>query len=255
MPVSWPCQNDIWQSHRYLTPCSQIGSGINTDLFRPHERGRAVAVCNMAPLVGVVVGPIAGGFLVQYTSWRWSFLVVSIAGGAVQVFGLPFFCETYAPVLLQRRCKRLRKTTKNPNLYTDHDSVSLGQLLRTSLVRPFKLLGTQPIVQVWSLYCAYLYRILYLLIATFPNVWTNTYRKSISIGSWNYISLFVGMGIASQVGTRLADAYYAKLCKENGGQGRSDFRIPVLVLGALFVPVRLLWYGWSARSSIHWIMP
>ena len=238
-----------------LTPCLQIGSGINADLFRPHERGRAVAVYTMAPLVGVVIGPIAGGFLVQYTSWRWCFYVVSIAGGAVQVFGLPFFRETYAPVLLQRKCKRLRKTTKNPNLYTDHDSVSLRQLLRTSLVRPFRLLGTQPIVQVWSLYCAYLYGILYLLIATFPNVWTTTYRESISIGSLNYISLFVGMGIASQVGTRLADAYYAKLCKENGGQGRPEFRLPVLVLGALFIPVGLLWYGWSARPSIHWIMP
>ncbi|KAL8826672.1 MAG: hypothetical protein Q9191_003657, partial [Dirinaria sp. TL-2023a] len=48
-----------------------IGSGINADLFRPHERGQAIAVYTLAPLVGVVVGPIAGGFLVQYTSWRW----------------------------------------------------------------------------------------------------------------------------------------------------------------------------------------
>lgn len=125
-----------------------IGSGINADLFRPHERGQAIAVYTLAPLVGVVVGSIAGGFLVQYTSWRWCFYVVSIAGGAVQVFGFPFFRETYAPVLLQRRYKRLRKSTQDPDLYTQHDSVALPQLLRTSLIRPFKLLGTQPIVQV-----------------------------------------------------------------------------------------------------------
>ena len=234
---------------------AQIGSGINADLFRPQERGQAIAVYVLAPLVGIAVGPIAGGFLVQYKSWRWCFYVVSIAGGAVQVFGFPFFRETYPPVILQRRCKRSRKSTQNPNLYTEHDRVSLPQLLRTSLIRPFKLLGTQPIVQVWSLYCAYLWGILYLLIATFPNVWTETYGKTVSIGSLNYISLFVGMGMASQVGTRLADRYYKKLCEKNNGQGLPEFRLPVLLIGALMVPVGLLWYGWSARSTIHWIMP
>lgn len=63
------------------------------------------------------------------------------------------------------------------------------------------------------------------------------------------------MSIASQLETRLADKYYKKLCEENGGQGRPDFGLPVLILGALVVSVGLLWYGWSARSSIHWIMP
>ena len=247
--------NDHGWHFQILTLKAQIGSGINADLFRPHERGQAVAVYVLAPLVGVVIGPIAGGFLVQYTSWPWCFYVVSIAGGAVQIFGLPFFRETYPPIILQRRCKRLQKNTQNPNLYTQHDSVSLLQLLRTSLIRPFKLLGTQPIVQVWSLYCAYLYGILYLLIATFPNVWTDIYRETVSIGSLNYISLFVGMGLASQVGTRFADKYYRKLCEENGGQGRPEFRLPVLTIGALLVPVGLFWYGWSARSTIHWIMP
>ncbi|KAK7717944.1 hypothetical protein SLS63_010594 [Diaporthe eres] len=188
----------------------QIGSGVNADLFRPHERGKAIAVYVMAPLLGGLVGPIAGGFLDQYVSWPWCFYVISIAGGAVQVLGLPFFHETYAPVLLQRKCKRLKKSTNNPDLYTEHDSVSLQTLLRTSAIRPFKLLATQPIVQVWSLYCAYIWGILYLIIATFPDVWTDIYGESIAIGSLNYISQFVGMALASQLGTRLADGYYNK---------------------------------------------
>lgn len=208
----------------------------------------------MAPLIGVVIGPIVGGFLVQYTHWQWCFYVVSIIGGAVQVFGLPFFRETYAPVLLQRRCRRLQKSTQNPNLYTEHDSTSLPQLLCTSMTRPFILLATQPVVQVWSVYCAFLWGILYLLIATFPNVWTEIYGESVSIGSLNYISLFIGMGVASQIGTRLADRYYTKLCAQNG-YGLPEFRLPVLIMGAVIVPIGLFWYGWSARSSLHWIMP
>lgn len=133
--------------------------------------------------------------------------------------------------------------------------MALPQLLRVSLIRPFRLLRTQPIVQVWSLYYAYLFGTLYLLIATFTTVWTDTYGETVSIGSLNYISLFVGMGIASQLGTRLADRHYKNLCEKNGGQSRPEFRLPALVLGASIVPVGLIWYGWSARSNIHWIMP
>lgn len=209
----------------------------------------------MAPLVGGLVGPITGGYLVEYISWPWCFYVISIAGGAVQILGFPFFHETYAPVLLQRRCKRLRKITNNPNLYTEHDNVSLLELLRTSAIRPFKLLGTQPIVQVWSLYCAYIWGILYLIIATFPTVWRDIYGESISTGSLNYISQFVGMGLASQLGTRLADKYYLKRCARNGGQSLPEFRLPVLTLGACIVPIGLFIYGWSARRSVHWIVP
>ncbi|KAL4795383.1 major facilitator superfamily domain-containing protein [Aspergillus venezuelensis] len=184
-----------------------------------------IALFTLAPLLGIVIGPIAGSFLVQYVSWRWCFYVVSIVGGATQILGLPFFRETYAPVLLQRRCKRL-KSTQNPALYTEHDSASLPQLLRVSLTRPFKLIGTQPVVQVWSLYCTFLWGILYLLIATFPDI-----------------------------GTRLADKIYKRLCAKNGGRGLPEYRLPILVVGALLIPIGLFWYGWSARSDIHWIMP
>lgn len=74
---------------------------------------------------------------------------------------------------------------------------------------------------------------LYLLIATFPNVRTNTYGETVSIRSLNYISLFVGMGIASQFGTRLADRYYRKSCEKSGRRSHPEFRLPVLIIGVL----------------------
>lgn len=233
----------------------QLGSGINGDLFRPHERGKAVAIYTVAPLLGTAIGPITGGFLVQYESWKWCFYVVSIASAAVQLFGFFIFHETYSPLLLQRRCKKLRKSTGNPQLYTEYDSVSLSMLLRKSLIRPFKLLGTQPIVQVLSLYNAYLNGILYLMVATFPDVWTQTYHESPSIGSLNYISMSIGMALAIQIGTRFADKIYKKLVERNGNQSKPEFRLPVLCMGAFVVPVGLFWYAWSARESVHWIMP
>lgn len=232
-----------------------MGAGLTTDLFEPNKRGSALSLYLLAPSLGMTVGPIAGGFLVQYTTWPWRFYLVSLVAGAVQVFGLPFFRETYAPILLQRRCKRLRETTQNLNLYTHHDSVSLPHLLRLSLVRPTKLITTQPVVQVWSLYCAYIYGILYLLISSFPNVWADIYGESVSVGSLNFISLFLGMAFASQVGMCLANRSYRKLCSQHNGHGLPEFRLPALMIGAVIIPIGLLWYGWSARPNVHWIMP
>lgn len=228
---------------------------MNSDLFPPQDRWKAMAVFTLAPLIGTAIGPIIGGFLTQYVSWHWCFYVVSIFGAAVQLVSFFLLRETYGPVILKRKCARLRKETGNQNLYTEYDEMSSLALIHKNLIRPLRLLATQPIVQVLSLYLAYLNGILYLMVATFPSVWTNIYHESVSIGSLNYLSLTLGMAIATQLGTRLADRAYKRLCAKNGGVARPEFRLPVLVVGSSIVPIGLLWYGWSARPSIHWIMP
>lgn len=68
--------------------------------------------------------------------------------------------------------------------------------------RPFRLLFTQqPIIQVLTLYMAYIYGLMYLLLSTFPLLWTSPkyYGESVGIGGLNYISL----GLGSLVGTYL----------------------------------------------------
>jgi hypothetical protein len=51
-----------------------IGGGVLSDLFLPEERGRAMSIYSLAPLLGPAIGPIAGGFITENTSWRWGVL-------------------------------------------------------------------------------------------------------------------------------------------------------------------------------------
>lgn len=47
-------------------------------VMRAYERNRLVSMMNyiiMPALIGPVVGPLAGGYLVQYLSWHWIFLI------------------------------------------------------------------------------------------------------------------------------------------------------------------------------------
>ncbi|KOC12561.1 hypothetical protein AFLA70_215g002441 [Aspergillus flavus AF70] len=122
----------------------RIGSGMNSDLLEAHDRGEAIAVFTLAPLIGTAIGPITGGFVVQYVSWRWCFYVISIAIVTIQIIGLILLRETYGPVLLKRKAARLRKSNQNPDLHTEHDRTSTH--LKTNLIRPFCLLTTQPII-------------------------------------------------------------------------------------------------------------
>lgn len=58
--------------------CLTIGGGTIADIMPPAQRGRAMALWGMGPLLGPVLGPISGGFLAAAEGWRWVFWVVTI---------------------------------------------------------------------------------------------------------------------------------------------------------------------------------
>ncbi len=234
-----------------------IGGGVLSDLFRAEERGRAISIYSLAPLLGPAIGPIAGGFVSEKTTWRWVFWATTIADALIQISGLFFLQETYTPVVLHRKKLKLIKETGNENLHTeyDHPDRTVLRTLQISLGRPFKLLGTQIIVQVLALYMAYLYGLMYLVLSTFPTLWSNVYHESIGIGGLNYISLGCGFFLGTQICAPLQDRIYTALKARNGGVGKPEFRVPLMIPGAILVPVGLFWYGWTAEKQTHWILP
>ncbi|KAL1634056.1 hypothetical protein SLS58_010850 [Diplodia intermedia] len=233
-----------------------IGGGTLSDMFLPEQRGKAISVYSLAPLIGPAAGPIAGGFIAENTTWRWAFWATSIADALIQIVGFFYLQETYAPVLLKWKAARLRKETGNAALRSEFDSdKTISKVLGIALIRPFRLLFTQPIIQFLAVYMAFLYGLMYLVLSTFPSLWTTVYHESVGIGGLNYISLAVGFFLGIQVAARLNDQMYVRLKHRNGGVGLPEFRVPLMAPAALLVPVGLVWYGWSAQARVHWIMP
>ena len=109
--------------------------------------------------------------------------------------------------------------------------------MKRSLIRPFKLLGTQPIVQALAIYMAYLYGIMYLVLSTFPGLWVSRYHESIGIGGLNYISLGIGFFLGTQICAPINDRIYRQLKKKNDGVGHPEFRIPLMIVSHLFDPM------------------
>jgi len=71
-----------------------------------------VSVFLISPFIGPVLGPIVGGYVIETIGWRWSIWILMIFAGCVApiVFFAP---ESYAPILLYRKAKRLSKQGEN----------------------------------------------------------------------------------------------------------------------------------------------
>jgi MFS family permease len=178
-----------------------LGGGILADCWKAEERGKSLSLYYIAPLIGPALGPLAGAYITQYLGWRWMFYITSMVDLIIQLVGLLWLKETYAPIILTRKAKRISIETSNHDLYTVYDekNTSVSQVLATALIRPSKLLGTQIIIQVLSLYIAYVYGLLYLLLSTFDTIWKEIYHQSIGTAGLNYISMGLGFLLGTQI--------------------------------------------------------
>jgi MFS family permease len=245
------------------------------DVWLAEERGAALSIYSLGPLIGPAVGPIAGAWIAQCTTWRWTLWAPSIVDIFIQLAALKFLKETFDPCLLRRKAAKLRKETGDNRYQTvqERENLTLPVALRRGLSRPFILIGTQPIIQCLGLYMAYLYGLYCkwdypsqlstplltqakdLVLGHFSDLWVEEYYESRGISGLNYISLGLGPIIGAQISALFNDRIYRDLKKKNNDIGRPEFRLPLMFAGSLLVPTGLFWYGWSAQAHTHWIVP
>jgi hypothetical protein len=137
-----------------------------------------------------------------------------------------FLKEAYGPVLLERKAKKIRRSycpqspkrgffqrffnaffrrgaVKQPNLHVQGRRVIVrveGQIdnklryfFRNRLVLPFIMMFTHPAVVLPSLFRAYLYGVMYLVVSTFPFVWEGFYGQSRTDAQLNNIPALLGI--------------------------------------------------------------
>ena len=63
-----------------------LGMTIMTRAAGPHRMGRLMAVLGIPMLLGPIMGPILGGWLIEHASWHWIFLINVPIGAAALVY-------------------------------------------------------------------------------------------------------------------------------------------------------------------------
>jgi hypothetical protein len=100
-----------------------------------------------------------------------------------------------------------------------------------------------------------IYGYLYLLFTTYPRIFKGNYgftEKTIG-------TVYLGSGVGSFVGIFImgfiSDRVVTAMTKRNGGKPKPEYRLPLMMAGALIIPIGLFIYGWTAEKKVHYIVP
>jgi len=203
--------------------------------------------------MGPTLGPINGAAVTQYLSWHWIFYIMSMLATVVLVMSLFLLRETYMPVL-QKRQQTAASSDMLAKPSMAQKLTALATTLAGKLKRPLRMLFAQPVIQLLALYVAYLYGVMYLVLSTFPTLWTVQYHQSIFIGGLDYIALGLGYIIGSQICALSLDRIYRHLKRRNGDLGLPEYRLPLALVSTVLVPVGLVVYAWSADYQSIWVV-
>lgn len=107
---------------------------------------------------------MVGGFLSDAAGWRWLYWIQLVLSGIIFLLITFTVPETFAPTILARRARKMRKDSGHDKYVTEMelDQQPLGLKLRVFLVKPFQLLFLEPIVMLLSLYACVIYGLLYM---------------------------------------------------------------------------------------------
>lgn len=88
-----------------------VAGGTVGDLFNREQLQAPMMIFTASPFIGPALGPLVGGFINENTSWRWTFYVLIIWSAALLAGITLFVPETFHPVLLRNKARKLRKET------------------------------------------------------------------------------------------------------------------------------------------------
>ena len=124
-----------------------------------------------------------------------------------------FLCETYAPEILKQKARAMRQVTGNQNISSvfERPDRTWTSIMWRGISKPIVFLGTELIVQVFALYMAVLYGVLYLCLtsksvpvircidlttfgvaAAFVRVYTDLYHQTVGVAGLHYLAIALG---------------------------------------------------------------
>lgn len=232
-----------------------VVNGTIFDLFSKQKLPRPTQLYGLFPLAGPGVGPIVGGFITEYLGYQWDFYFFLIYTSTALVLVIIFVPETYEPLLLTRKAKRIRTTTGDNNYYAplERQPTGLASNILLSCKRPFLILFQDPMHACLCLYSGLLLAIVYMFFIVFPIVFSEVYN-------FGYVGqglAFLGITVAYFMiilTMPLFQKLYDKKVAENSGVAEPEMRLPPAIIGSILVSIGLFWFGWTTRPSIHYMV-
>jgi len=235
-----------------------VVAAVFADMFDNTQRGTAIVIFSSCVFMGPMLGPFIGGFInMSYLGWRWNVYLPGIMGSFALILNIIFLKESYAPVVLIGKAAELRRRTKNWGIHAKQEEVEvdLKELLTKNFSRPLRLLATEPVVLLLTIYMSFIYGLLYLFLTAYTLVFQGIHGMNAGVGGLPFFGMVVGILIVAAYIIFESKGYNKKL-SANGGIPVPEWRLPPVIVGGVLFALGLFWFGWTGYTkSIHWIVP
>lgn len=229
------------------------------DMFDNQQRGRVITLFVMTIFCVPIIAPVAGSFIVNsYLGWRWTEYITGIMGALSLVLVTLFYEETHHPIILVQKANEIKERTGNWMIHAAHDefTITLKDIVEKNLTRPLYMLISEPIILLISLYNAFVYGILYLMLSAYPVIFAEGYRMHGGVAELPYLGMVIGM-LAGGVFTFAMEGNYLKALKANNYKPVPEARLPPLFFGSFAFPIGIFWLFWTGNwpHRVHWMAP
>ncbi|KAJ1328092.1 MFS transporter DHA1 family multidrug resistance protein [Microdochium nivale] len=241
--------------------CTAGGSvtlAIITDMFTPDDDDfqYATAFIVFSSVGGSIFGPIVGGYIEQYHSWRYTGWTQVIFGAFVLSLFL-FTPETRLTSVLDSIAKKKRKADPACNFYGPGElstkKMDMAEIGRIWL-RPFHMFVTEPIVLSLSLLSGFSDALIFMQVQAFGLIYAR----------WNFTPIEIGLAfIPLFLGYVAAWLLFVPFYRRNMAARKRDpldehaqyeERLKPLLWFAPLLPIGLAVFGWtSGGPPVHWI--
>ena len=217
--------------------------GVLADVYDNTYRGVSISLYALTVFVGPFSAPFVGGFIVtSYLGWRWTLYIpafLSFANGGISFF---FLRETYAPCLLVAKAAAIRRQTSNWGIHALHDNIEVDpkELIDKYFTRPLKMLITEPIIFLVSLYMSFIYGLVYCLLEAYPYVFEEIYGYTPGVGGLPFIGLIIGQVLGCSFILWEHETYVKKLV-QNRNVPIPEWRLVPTLLGAPIFAIGIFW--------------
>ncbi|KAK9457357.1 major facilitator superfamily domain-containing protein [Dipodascopsis uninucleata] len=231
-----------------------LAGGTIADIWPMAKRGNAIAYFAAAPYCGPVFGPLVCGWI-EIGSGRLDLIFwVNMAFAGVMFILVILIPETYAPVILKTRAKKLRKQTGNPMIMTEQEryKAPLSEIIQTVLVRPVMLIMTEPVLNLMNLYIVMIYSLLYAFFFAYPVIFGELHDYNDGIIGLMFIPILIGAMFALGTTPYLEKIYGRTFARR---KTTPEDRLIGAMIGAPFVPIALFILGATSFKHIIWVGP
>lgn len=241
-----------------------VGAGTIADLWEPQERGKAVGIFSLGPILGPLTAPIIGGALTIQWNWRstqWFLVIYGFVIWVAMIFLLP---ETSTKLKMSRREKDEDSSSHNLSVFAKAArKTKQVAWLAVAPVASVKLLVFMPIL-ITVYYTSITFASNYLLNISVQTVFSSPpYQWSTLIVGLAYLPSSLGAALGAIFGGRWTDYCMKRAAYKAGRVGADgklifhpEDRISVNALvAAIMYPAALLWWGWAAEKHVFWLVP